>query len=125
MAGWIGVDFDGTLCRDDMGTWPEPGEPVPVMLERVRRWLEQGQEVRIVTARASSSNGLRAFHVRTIKEWCVKHLGRELDVTAEKDFGMIELWDDRAVQVVKNDGTSLVEILSAYGLDSEEETRGR
>lgn len=31
-------------------------------------------------------------------------IGRELPVTATKDFAMIELWDDRAVQVRMNTG---------------------
>ena len=34
---------------------------------------------------------------KIIKRWCKQHIGRELEVTNVKDFGMIELWDDRAV----------------------------
>jgi len=36
--------------------------------------------------------------------WCEKHLGLALPVTCVKDMHMIELWDDRAVQVVTNTG---------------------
>ena len=39
-----------------------------------------------------------------IKEWCIKHVGQELPITCFKDFGMIELWDDRAIRVEKNTG---------------------
>ena len=41
---------------------------------------------------------------KIIKRWCKQHIGRELEVTNVKDFGMIELWDDRAIQVKKNTG---------------------
>src|SRR5207344_2652938 len=50
--GWIGVDLDGTLAYYDQWRGPEHiGEPVPAMLERVQRWLAEGKDVRIFTAR--------------------------------------------------------------------------
>ncbi len=54
MNGWIGVDLDGTLARYDgwVGVM-HVGDPVPAMLDRVQRWLEQGLDVRIFTARVS------------------------------------------------------------------------
>jgi hypothetical protein len=39
-----------------------------------------------------------------IQVWCDQHLGQVLDITNVKDYGMIELWDDRAVRVVLNTG---------------------
>lgn len=39
-----------------------------------------------------------------IERWTEQHLGVRLSVTHEKDFGMIELWDDRAVRVRANTG---------------------
>jgi len=104
MRGWIAVDLDGTLAYYD--DWIGPthiGEPVPVMLERVKQWLEEGKDVRIFTARvAHPTDGPQA---RTaIYDWCVQHLGVQLPVTNIKDMGMIEHWDDRCVQVVKNTG---------------------
>jgi len=39
-----------------------------------------------------------------IEEWCRQHIGQVLEVTNVKDFGMIELWDDRAIQVESNTG---------------------
>ena len=101
--GWIGVDFDGTLVVDDLSG---EEEPVPLMLSRVKRWLDEGQEVRIVTARVGSNRGsMDADNQRDhIEEWCRAYLGLVLKVTAEKDYEMIELWDDRAVQVIKNTG---------------------
>jgi len=102
MAGWYAVDFDGTLAV--YHGWKGPGievmgEPVPVMLARVKRWLAAGHEVRIFTARASVPE-----QIPPVEAWCEKYLGRKLPVTNVKDFGMIELWDDRAVQVIPNTG---------------------
>lgn len=116
MAGWIGVDLDGTLAYFDHWRGNEHiGEPIPLMAARVRAWLEQGIEVRIMTARvgphgAAYDDGtpIDPFFVpkarRAIERWCEKHFGRKLPVTCEKDFQMIEIWDDRAVQVVPNNG---------------------
>ena len=128
MNGWIGVDLDGTLAHYD--GWKGPthiGAPVPAMLERVKRWLAEGREVRIFTARAwpflvavPEPNGWRKLQVlpeidirqqndtiealAAIAEWCERHLGRALTITCVKDYGMVELWDDRAVQVIPNTG---------------------
>lgn len=111
MAGWIGVDFDGTLA--EYNGWQGPtnlGKPVPAMVERVLCWLDGGADVRIVTARAyaPADDPVRqadtAKAVLAIQDWCIEHLGCVLPVTCTKDFSMIELWDDRAVQVIPNTG---------------------
>ena len=104
MNGWIGVDLDGTLVRSD-GKWRgvhHIGEPIIPMVRRVREWLASGQEVRIMTARVCNNDddGARSY----IEDWCVKYLGQKLAVTNEKDYDMIELWDDRAIQVIPNTG---------------------
>ena len=103
MNGWIGVDLDGTLA--EYHGWKgieHVGDPVPKMLARVRNWLASGQPVRIVTARVGGqdSNEARIY----IERWCKVHLGCVLPVTCSKDFEMIELWDDRCVQVLPNTG---------------------
>jgi hypothetical protein len=141
VSGWIGVDFDGTLA--EYGSWQGPGhtgKPIPAMVERVKRWKEEGREVRIFTARIYPFNGvlmpdqpmspelaqaialedapvllgrdaqedarrMEAFAAAcAIAEWCRKHLGYVLPITNVKDYGMVELWDDRAVQVEMNTG---------------------
>ncbi|MDR1818364.1 MAG: hypothetical protein LBR07_09415 [Puniceicoccales bacterium] len=97
---WIGVDLDGTLAVG--GQWAGldfVGEPVPVMLARVRHWLANGYRVKIFTARAVNKGSIPA-----IKRWLLKHGLPDLEVTNAKDFSMLELWDDRAVQVVQNTG---------------------
>lgn len=112
MSGWIGVDLDATLAYYDGWKSPEHiGEPIPKMAERVKNWLSEGREVRIFTARVSSSypKGHPRYRdvekVRAdIQDWTEKHFGVRLIVTNEKDFGMVELWDDRCVQVQPNTG---------------------
>ena len=108
MNGWIGCDFDSTLAFHD-GSTMELGPPIPRMLERVKSWLAAGIEVKIVTARVALNNPIdyNAQQVRKIKAWCIKYLGQELDVTCSKDFRMLELWDDRCVQVEMNTGRIL------------------
>lgn len=109
-SGWIGVDLDGTLAHYDK--WrgaSHVGEPIPAMVRRVRSWRQMGIEVRIFTARISPASchlndNSREDTELPIQRWCLKHLGEVLPVTHEKDMAMIELWDDRAVQVIPNTG---------------------
>lgn len=115
-AGWIGVDLDGTLAHYD--TWRGPlhiGDPVPVMLERVRGWLEGGWEVRIFTARVSDPRQAPDIQV-AIQDWCERHGLPRLDVTCIKDYSMVQLWDDRAVAVEVNTGRPLHAIGPDRGL---------
>lgn len=108
--GWIGVDFDSTLveCHEFLGPG-EIGKPIPLMMDRVRGWLAGGINVRIVTARVSH-NGTQqrmlnaAIARMAIRAFCLEHFGVALPVTCEKDYDMIELWDDRCVQVEANTG---------------------
>lgn len=103
--GWIGVDLDGTLAKYDEWRGPEHiGEPIGQMLFRVRKWLEDGREVRIMTARVSGTPAERKAALKPIQLWCLEHFGRKLPVTCSKDYAMAELWDDRCVQVEPNTG---------------------
>lgn len=97
MSGWIGVDLDGTLAfhAGGMGI----GYPILPMLNRIKQWLVEGKTVKIMTARASVPD-----LIPEVEAWCLKHIGVVLPVTNEKDFGMLELWDDRAVQIIPNTG---------------------
>jgi hypothetical protein len=125
--GWIGVDLDGTLAHYTGWTgWNQFGEPIPRMATRVRQWLKDGVEVRIVTARVVVFNhktdslksetckltGRRFSNrdmINAIQDWTQKHLGQRLKVTCSKDLSMIELWDDRAIQVVANTGLTIAD----------------
>ncbi len=119
MAEWTGCDFDGTIAHYD-GWQGETtfGKPIPVMVARVKGWLAAGIEVRIVTARVGIQNGPHSSEtigveaIRTaIEDWCEEHIGVRLQVTNEKDMGMTELWDDRAVQVIVNTGQPVTNLL--------------
>ena len=124
--GWIGVDLDGTLAYYDQ--WRGAlhiGEPIPVMLERVKRWLDEGKDVRIFTAHANrqgmalaTTSDAAATRDETaveecIRRWCVKYVGRALPITCSKDFEMIELWDDRCIQVIPNTGRTIADELES------------
>lgn len=100
---WIGVDLDGTLAHYDGWRGVEHvGNPVQRMVARVETWLARGIDVRIFTARISGEDSHLA--IAAIEAWCFKHIGVVLPITNIKDFGMIEYWDDRAVQVITNTG---------------------
>ncbi len=105
MAGWIGVDLDGTLARYDSGQAPLIGEPIPVMMKRVKDWLDKGQEVKICTARAAHGED----EISRVRDWLEQHGLGNLEITCQKDFYMIELWDDKAIQVKPNTGEPLVD----------------
>ena len=110
VRGWVGVDWDGTL-REYHG-WVGPdhsGAPIPAMVEAVKAWLAQGIDVRIFTARVwedgtderKATARLARLHI--VKE-CVAMFGQPLAVTCVKDYGMVALYDDRAVRVKTNTG---------------------
>ena len=90
---WIGFDFDGTLAVE------HTFEPVLPMVERLRGYLEEGKEVRILTARGNDPQG-----TKLVKDWSKKHNLPDLEVTNKKDYQMIVLYDDRARQVIQNTG---------------------
>ena len=111
MKGWIGVDLDGTLAKYDGWMGEDTiGAPILPMVERVQNWLEEGKTVKIFTARASTTGrGIeqRQKNIALIKAWCLKYIGQELEVTSDKDWGMIQLWDDRCIQVEFNAGNPI------------------
>lgn len=109
MNGWIGVDLDGTLASYDK--WrgeTHIGSPIVPMLDRVKRWLKEGRNVKIFTARISAREHEEREAVRSaIEAWCMTHIGCILEITCTKDYAMIELWDDRAIAVNQNTGEIL------------------
>lgn len=103
--GWIGVDLDGTLAHYEGWKGIEHiGKPIARMVERVKVWLDEGKDVRIFTARVSGPFGEAREARECIVAWCLDNLGKELPITCKKDFGMVELWDDRCRQVQTNTG---------------------
>lgn len=120
--GWIGVDLDGTLARYDGWKGVEHiGAPIEPMFDRVRRWIDEGREVRIFTARVTrQADGehrrARRFIIRWLDENGLPELAHEEAITNVKDYAMDELWDDRAVQVEQNTGRATCP--SPRGLDT-------
>lgn len=102
-AGYILVDFDRTMATytslEDQGV--KLGEPIPLMVERIQRWLHSGQEVRVFTARAAR---YKPAEIEAIRKWCRTHLGQELLIQNWKCFNCIAIWDDLAVSVEANTG---------------------
>jgi hypothetical protein len=102
-GGCHAVDLDGTLAHYESFEGPTViGEPVPAMVERVKGWLRAGEPVKILTARVADDPGGEAR--RAIEDWSLQHLGRVLEVTNQKTPDMLDMWDDRAVQVRANTG---------------------
>jgi hypothetical protein len=99
---WIGVDLDGTLAFYDQWRAFHIREPIPLMLERVKRWLD-GQGCPHLH-RACQSRG----HRFGCGKWCghgqrpsksafdngVRSMSVALPITCCKDYGMIG-YDDR------------------------------
>lgn len=102
---WIGVDLDGTLAKMEGWNGPyEIGEPIPVMVDKVKKWIASGKTVKIFTARAADGDPKT---ISAIKDWCQQHIGTALEVTNKKDMNMIALFDDKAIRVEKNTGKLL------------------
>lgn len=105
---WVGVGLDGTLSLSP------PTEdyskallgPVPKMKERVIKWLNQGRRVKILTPRAADPE-----QVSAIDAWLNQHGFPALEITRTIDPDMIEYWDARVIQTVKNQGISIKEYI--------------
>jgi 2'-5' RNA ligase len=105
---WIGVDLDGTLASyDGFKGAGHIGEPIGPMLDRVKQWLKDGNNVKILTARVNEDPGGVARSA--IEDWTQKHLGQKLPITDVKDQHMVALYDDRAVPVERNTGRLLAQ----------------
>lgn len=105
---WIGVDLDGTLAEYNGWEGPEHiGPPVPKMLQHIKNLISLGWCVKIFTARVCSQLSEEEINTakKAIEEWCTEYIGQKLEITSEKDFYMVEYYDDRAIKVNYNEGT--------------------
>lgn len=100
-GGYVGVDLDKTLAMHRSGQ-KSIGEPIPKMVSRIKRMVNSGKEVRIFTARAAVPQDYQ--EIVKVYDWLRENLGLSLEVTAEKDYEMVELFDDRATEVEANTG---------------------
>ncbi len=110
---WLAIDFDGTLSEDigeyDSHGFAKPGPPVPLMLERVQRWIKEGRTVKILSARAHDPENVKIVH-----DWLSAHGLPKLEVVANKDSKMIALYDDRAITVERNTGKLFHDVNEDY-----------
>jgi hypothetical protein len=94
--GWIGVDLDGTLAYyDEFRGDDHVGAPIEPMVRQVRKWIAEGKDVRIFTARKPHP---------AIRKFSHDNFGKILPVTNVKDHKMQALYDDRAVGIKRNSG---------------------
>ena len=102
---WYGFDLDGTLAY-----YPPSvgyiGEPIFKMVEKLKEHLRSGDSIRIVTARVCSMYPERDKQANRsrIDAWCIFYFGQTFPITAEKDYDMVRLYDERAVEIVHNLG---------------------
>jgi len=117
---WVGFDLDGTLAEyDHWVNYCHIGKPIEPMVKYIRYLHERGTLVKIVTARVAPKatdnskpgGGTQEECREVIRKWCQKYLGFTPEVTHEKDHLMIELYDDRVKQVIRNKGIVLEEQL--------------
>lgn len=128
--------MDGTLFTYTHWVgWNKFGRPIQPMIDRVRAWLDADVEVRVVTARIglpvardvmtgedvySRARTGRCRMTRqefsdhemrlAVQDHLERHDLPRLRVQCYKNVDMIEIWDDRAVQVVANDGRMLAPV---------------
>ncbi len=102
----VAVDLDGTLAKDYEGDFhPEKiGDPVPEMMKKIKRWLDEGAEVRIFTARAQNPE-----NIQPIRDWLKKHGLPDLLITNQKTMDISVIYDDKARQIVPNTGKEITE----------------
>lgn len=116
-GGHVLCDLDGTLARyesGDVGRYgiTHIGAPIMPTVQLVRRWLREGRDVRIFTARSYGGNDPQRIEesqaaIEQIRDWCRVILGRALPVVWYKTHSTDLILDDIAVAVEKNVGPVL------------------
>ena len=108
---WVGFDLDGTLAEHSKYLGPDHiGTMIQKMKDILIEWLKQGYRVKIMTARMGHAE-LRDEARTIIQDWLEVNGLPRLEVTCKKDYKMIRLYDDRAVQVIPNTGVTLEEVV--------------
>ena len=134
--GWYGFDLDGTLAvYDGWRGIDHIGAPVAPMVALIQNlyFLPPGRRVKILTARVAPRPNVETLPnpylenhwcieepderpwtmkstwtaLEFIQDWCWRVLGFVPEITHEKDHLMLNLFDDRVVQVEPNTGKIL------------------
>lgn len=105
----IACDLDGTLAHYD--GWKGIGHigcVIPSVKQAIQNAIARGDEVWIFTARVSDpTEASEAANV--IDRWLEANGLGPLTITATKHKFFTQFWDDRALQVIKNAGTFVIE----------------
>ena len=98
-----GVDLDGTLA-EYYGWKGEThiGKAIPKMLNKVKGWINEGIRVIIFTARADDPDNIDAIIL-----WLENNGIPGLEITNIKTPDISRIYDDRAIQVRRNEGSIL------------------
>jgi hypothetical protein len=98
--GWYGIDLDETLAYyvGPSGN-TKIGSAILEIMVIAKRWLSEGKDVRLFTARAGFPDA-----VAEIESWLLEHDLQDMKITNVKDHGMVILLDDKAREVVGNTG---------------------
>lgn len=103
---WIGFDLDGTLAHYEKGgSMDSVGKPISEVVNILLIYHRAGFKCKIFTARAADKE-----NIQIVKDWLVENNLPNLEITNIKDPGMQMLFDDRAVQVVRNKGKILGDV---------------
>jgi len=98
-----GVDLDGTLA--EYHGWKgigHVGKAIPKMLNKVKGWMDEGIRIVIFTARADDPDSIEA-----IVEWLEDNGIGGLEITNIKSSDISRFYDDKAIQVKRNEGDLL------------------
>ncbi len=103
---WIGFDLDGTVAEYD--GWQgvtHIGAPIAKTITMIKAFLAQNVKVKIFTARVATTDiEERELAKKVIANWTTEHIGKALEATCIKDRFMVRQYDDRARQVIENEG---------------------
>lgn len=106
---WIGVDLDATLAEYHRFEGIDHiGKPIDLTVQNIKRQiLGRGIKCKIFTARYQDQQNKSKEEVAAlIQKWLKERCDLPpFEVTDRKDFGMIEIWDDRAAAISPNHGT--------------------
>lgn len=124
----IGVDLDGTLAHSLPVFDPNLiGEPIAKMVTRVKAHIDAGDEVVIFTSRVAingettdagtANEEFAEKQMALIKEWLLKVFGTTFAITAIKSPTFSLFYDDRAVQIIQDQGETVHEALGRVNVE--------
>ena len=107
MSKHLLVELDRKLAYYESGDYHKYGpayigDPIISRVQTVRKWLREGKEVKIFTARVAPPHVHLLTSTQAIQKWCEEHIGQKLPIVYYKDRDTEEIWDDRAFNAAAN-----------------------